>query len=91
MQNSASMRPDSMLVTVQGVRGGKTHTNRQGSCRIVTTKGYNEPTNTIWVDVFKGSGKNYEPAENASINITFKSGKEFNGTFEQLETLITKK
>lgn len=91
MQNSASMRPDLMLVTTQGIQGKKSHTNRQGNCRIVTQKGFNEPTNSILVDVYKGSGRNYEQCENAMINITFKSGKEFNGTFEQLEILITKK
>jgi hypothetical protein len=83
--NQASMRPDQMLVTVQGVRGGKTHTNKQGSCRIIVKKGFNEPENYIWVDVFSGRGAEYKAAANATISISFKDGTEWNGSFEDLQ------
>lgn len=82
---NASMRPDQMLVTTQGVKGGKTHTNKQGNCRIIVKKGFNEPENSIWVDVFTGIGNTYRPAETATINISFADGKQWNGTFEELK------
>lgn len=47
------MRPDLLLVTTQGVRGGKHHSNLQGQCKIKITKGFNEPENSITVDVFE--------------------------------------
>lgn len=79
------MRPDLLLVTTQGRQGKKKHTNQQGQCLISVSKGYNEPCNEILVDVFKGLGHTYEPAETALINISFADGKQFNGTFDQLK------
>jgi len=91
MKNSASMRPDILLVTTQGVKGGKHHTNRQGQCRIAVAKGYNEPVNAITVDAFKGMGHSYEPAETALINISFADGTQFNGTFDSLQKIVAAK
>lgn len=76
MEKNASMRKDQLLVTTQGIRGGKTHTNRQGNCRIIAKKGYNEPENYIWIDV---------PKEEALINITFADGHQWNGHFNDLQ------
>lgn len=90
MKNSASMRPDHLLVTTQGIRGGKYHSNIQGNCRIKVTKGFNEPENSIWVDVFEGSGHTYQQADTAKINISFADGKQWDGTFEQLKKLMFK-
>lgn len=84
----ASMRPDLLLVTTQGVKGGRPHTNMQGSCRIKVQKGFNEPENSIWVDVFEGVGHTYNRAETAKINISFADGKEWNGTFDELKAII---
>lgn len=80
----ALMRPDQLLVTTQGIRAGKTHTNRQGSCRMIVKKGFNEPENSIWLDVFTGIGE-VRPAETASINISFADGKQWNGDFSKLQ------
>jgi hypothetical protein len=89
MKHTASKRPDQLLVTTQGIRGGKSHTNKQGNCRIIVKKGYNEPENSIWVDVYNGSGLTYQPAETAMINISFADGTQWNGNFEQLKTKLT--
>lgn len=79
------MRPDILLVATQGVRGGKIHSNIQGNCRIKVTKGYNEPANTIWVDVFEGAGHTYKQAEKAKINVSFADGKQWDGNFDSLK------
>lgn len=84
MKNSASMRPDLLLVTTQCIKGGKTHTNRQRNCRMSVSKGFNEPTNSIWLDVYTGIGNTYSQAENALINVSFSDGQEWNGTFAEL-------
>jgi len=82
------MRPDLLLVTTQGVRGGKHHSNLQGQCKMKVCKGYCEPENSITIDVFEGLGHTYSPAETAKINISFDNGKEWNGTFEQLKAIL---
>lgn len=79
MEKNASMRKDQLLVTTQGIRGGKTHTNRQGNCRVIAKKGYNEPEDYIWIDV---------PKEKALLNVTFASGQQWNGHFADMEKLL---
>jgi len=79
------MRTDEMLVTTQGVQGKKKHTNLQGMVSIAVLKGFNEPENRITVDCFKGLGHSYQRRETALINITFADGKEWNGTFADLQ------
>lgn len=90
MKNSASMRPDLLLVTTQGVRGGKHHSNSQGQAKFKVCKGYNEPENSITVDVFEGLGHSYKQAETAKVNISFADGSQFNGTFDELKKAIQK-
>jgi len=90
MKNSASMRPDQLLVITQGVRGGKHHSNLQGQCKLKVTKGFNEPESSITVDVYEGLGYNYKPSETAKVNISFSDGTEWNGTFEQLQKSLKK-
>ncbi len=89
MSNSASMRPDLLLVTTRGVKGGKLHSNPQGCAKLKVLKGYNEPENSISIDVFKGSGFSYAPRETALINITFSNGGEWYGTFDELQKALS--
>jgi hypothetical protein len=88
MKNLASMRPDLLLITTQGVKGKKYHSNLQGSCRMKVSKGYNEPEDSICLDVFEGFGNTYNHAETAKINICFSDGKEWNGNFEKLQKAL---
>lgn len=84
MKKEALKRPDQLLVITQGTRGGKQHSNLQGQIKAVVKKGYNEPENSITIDVFTGTAENYKPAETALINISFSDQTEWNGNFEQL-------
>jgi hypothetical protein len=87
-KETATKRSDILLVTTQGVRGGKHHSNIQGQCKLKVTKGFNEPENSITIDAFEGLGHTYQPAETAKINIQFANGKEWNGNFEDLQKAL---
>jgi hypothetical protein len=82
------MRTDQLLVTTQGVRGGKQHTNKQGRVRASALKGFNEPENSIEIDAFSGYAGNYQPREEVLLCIKFRDGKEFNGTFADLHSKL---
>lgn len=90
MKQTASKRPDQLLVTTQGVRGGKLHTNQQGQVSVRVNKGYSFPEDSITVDVFKGLGHTYERAETANINISFADGTQWNGNFAALQNKLFK-
>ena len=88
MNNSETTRKDELLVITQGVRGGKMHSNLQGQARLKVTKGFNEPENSITIDVFEGLGHSYNRADTAKINIQFSDGTEWNGNFDKLKKAL---
>ena len=83
-------RNEHMVVFSQGVSGKGGQSRKQGRVRITTTKGYNEPANTIEVDVLAGTRGSYKKREEALLSIEFKDGTSFNGTFAELAAIIVK-
>lgn len=78
------MRKDNLQVITKGTRhDSKQHLNVQGSVTAKVSKGFNDPSNSITVEVISGL-KNIERREEALINIEFSDGTEWTGTFDKL-------
>lgn len=78
------MRKDHLQVMTQGARPfSKQHLNTAGCIRATVSKGFSEPADGITVEVMSGMSQ-IERRETALINIEFKDGKMWSGSFDDL-------
>lgn len=86
------MRNDLLQVTTVSKAGKWSKRTLKGAAYLTVTKGFNEPSNQIAIEVTHTSGvgsfKTEHSHPEALINITFKSGRVWSGTFSDLENLI---
>ena len=76
---------NSILVTTQGISGGKRKCSRHGCVNIETMD-----ENVIIVDAYRGQGRDYKEREEEEITIIFSDKTQWTGTFRQLNEQLTK-
>ena len=87
-----TIRPDLLQVSTVMRNGNMPKIQLRGAAYLTVTKGFNEPTAQIAVEVQHSSGvgafKTLHKHEKALINITFEDGNGWSGTFADLRKAL---
>lgn len=86
------MNNKDLFVAKKGIKGGVSKTTKEGYVRLFFGEGeFERNKEYLEIDMFQGSGINYQKRKEPAIKIKFETGETWKGSLNDLKEMLIKK